>query len=31
MIGDSLEPLYTSAEMRAAEEAFPGYPDTCRS
>jgi len=23
-----LEPLYTAAEMRAAEEAYPGYPDT---
>ncbi len=23
-----LEPLYTGAEMRAAEEAYPGYPDT---
>ena len=22
------EPLYTAAEMRAAEERFPGYPDT---
>jgi NAD(P)H-hydrate epimerase len=22
------EPLYTAAEMRAAEEAYPGYPDT---
>jgi len=22
------EPLYTSKEMRAAEEAYPGYPDT---
>jgi NAD(P)H-hydrate epimerase len=22
------EPLYTSEEMRAAEEAYPGYPDT---
>ncbi len=22
------EPLYTSAEMRAAEERYPGYPDT---
>ena len=22
------DPLYTSAEMRAAEEAYPGYPDT---
>jgi NAD(P)H-hydrate epimerase len=24
----SFEPLYTAAEMRAAEEAYPGYPDT---
>jgi NAD(P)H-hydrate epimerase len=23
-----LEPLYTAAEMRAAEERYPGYPDT---
>src|SRR5258708_2732805 len=23
-----LEPLYSAAEMRAAEEAYPGYPDT---
>ena len=23
-----LEPLYTAAEMRAAEEAFPGYPES---
>jgi ADP-dependent NAD(P)H-hydrate dehydratase / NAD(P)H-hydrate epimerase len=23
-----LEPLYSSEEMRAAEEAYPGYPDT---
>ena len=23
-----LEPLYTAAEMRTAEEAYPGYPDT---
>ena len=23
-----LEPLYTAAEMRAAEELYPGYPDT---
>jgi ADP-dependent NAD(P)H-hydrate dehydratase / NAD(P)H-hydrate epimerase len=23
-----LEPLYTADEMRAAEEAYPGYPDT---
>lgn len=23
-----LEPLYTAAEMRAAEEEYPGYPDT---
>src|SRR5688572_22944681 len=22
------EPLYTAAEMRAAEERYPGYPDT---
>ena len=26
----SFEPLYTSAEMRAAEERFPGYPDSMR-
>jgi len=24
----SFEPLYTAAEMRAAEERYPGYPDT---
>jgi NAD(P)H-hydrate epimerase len=24
----SFEPLYSAAEMRAAEEAYPGYPDT---
>jgi ADP-dependent NAD(P)H-hydrate dehydratase / NAD(P)H-hydrate epimerase len=24
----AFEPLYTSAEMRAAEERYPGYPDT---
>jgi ADP-dependent NAD(P)H-hydrate dehydratase / NAD(P)H-hydrate epimerase len=24
----ALEPLYTAAEMRAAEEQYPGYPDT---
>ena len=24
----SYEPLYTAAEMRAAEERYPGYPDT---
>src|SRR5688572_413212 len=24
----SLEPLYTADEMRAAEERYPGYPDT---
>ncbi|MER3412147.1 MAG: hypothetical protein C4305_07550 [Thermoleophilia bacterium] len=23
-----LEPLYTSAEMRAAEERYPGWPET---
>jgi len=23
-----LEPLYTAAEMRAAEESFPGYPES---
>ena len=23
-----LEPLYTAAEMRAAEERYPGYPET---
>ena len=22
------EPLYTAAEMRAAEERYPGYPDS---
>jgi NAD(P)H-hydrate epimerase len=26
--GEALEPLYTAAEMRAAEEGYPGYPDT---
>ena len=26
----ALEPLFTSAEMRAVEEAFPGYPDSMR-
>jgi NAD(P)H-hydrate epimerase len=25
---DGLEPLYTAAEMRAAEERYPGYPDS---
>jgi len=25
-----LEPLYTAEEMHAAEEAYPGYPDTIR-
>jgi ADP-dependent NAD(P)H-hydrate dehydratase / NAD(P)H-hydrate epimerase len=25
-----LEPLYTAAEMRAAEERYPGYPDSMR-
>jgi hydroxyethylthiazole kinase-like uncharacterized protein yjeF len=25
---DGLDPLYTAAEMRAAEERYPGYPDT---
>src|SRR4051812_30404499 len=24
----SFEPVYSAAEMRAAEEAYPGYPDT---
>lgn len=28
MIGEVLEPLYAAAEMRAAEEAYPGYPGT---
>ncbi|HJU46506.1 MAG TPA: NAD(P)H-hydrate epimerase, partial [Gaiellaceae bacterium] len=28
MNGEALEPLYTAAEMRAAEEGYPGYPDT---
>jgi hydroxyethylthiazole kinase-like uncharacterized protein yjeF len=26
----TLEPLFTSAEMRAVEEAYPGYPDSMR-
>jgi hydroxyethylthiazole kinase-like uncharacterized protein yjeF len=26
----ALEPLFTSAEMRAVEEAYPGYPDSMR-
>ena len=26
----SFEPLFSSAEMRAAEEAYPGYPDSMR-
>ena len=25
-----LEPLYTAAELRAAEERYPGYPATAR-
>ncbi len=28
MSDDAFEPLYTAAEMRAAEEAYPGYPET---
>ncbi len=27
-MAESYEPLYTAAEMRAAEERYPGYPDT---
>jgi NAD(P)H-hydrate repair Nnr-like enzyme with NAD(P)H-hydrate epimerase domain len=27
-VADFLSPLYTAAEMRAAEERYPGYPDT---
>lgn len=27
-MGEPYEPLYTAAEMRAAEERYPGYPDS---
>ena len=27
-MADAYEPLYSAAEMRAAEEAYPGYPDS---
>ena len=27
-MAEHLKPLYTAAEMRAAEEAYPGYPET---
>ena len=26
----AFEPLFTSAEMRAVEQAYPGYPDSIR-
>ena len=28
MPGSGFEPLYTAAEMRLAEEAYPGFPAT---
>src|SRR3990172_1268764 len=27
-MAEALEPLYTAAEMRTAEERYPGYPDS---
>jgi len=27
-VPDRFQPLYSAEEMRAAEEGYPGYPDT---